>query len=75
MNIRDPQRLAEQYPHVIPMVERAKDHLSVSWNELEVFSRYQTSLDNQLYKSIKTLREAQEWRAEKTSQGAGEGCV
>jgi len=29
---------------------------------LEVFSRYQTTLDNQLYKALRALREAQEWR-------------
>ena len=29
---------------------------------LEVFSRYQTTLDNQLFKTLKALRDAQEWR-------------
>ena len=29
---------------------------------LEILSRYQTTLDNQLYKALRALREAQEWR-------------
>jgi hypothetical protein len=37
---------------------------------LEVFSRYQTTLDNQLYKALKALREAQEWRL-KTMDATG----
>ena len=36
---------------------------------LEVFSRYQTTLDNQLYKSLRALRDAQEWRL-KTIEGS-----
>ena len=31
---------------------------------LELFARYQTTLDNQLFKLLKALREAQEWRLE-----------
>ena len=31
---------------------------------LEIISRYQTTLDNQLFKTLKALRDAQEWRLE-----------
>ena len=41
---------------------------------LMLFTRYQTTLDNQIYKALRALREAQEWRL-KTIEGldAGEG--
>jgi hypothetical protein len=29
---------------------------------LEILARYQTTLDNQLFKALRALREAQEWR-------------
>ena len=29
---------------------------------LEILARYQTTLDNQLFKTLRALREAQEWR-------------
>ena len=38
--------------------------------QLEVFARYQTTLDNQLYKALRAFREAQEWRL-KTLDGSG----
>ena len=38
---------------------------------LEVFSRYQTTLDNQLYKALRALREAQEWRLKTLDAKAG----
>jgi hypothetical protein len=44
------------------LAEKAQDKLSVPWQKLDVLSKYQTTLDNQLYKAIKGLREAQEWR-------------
>ena len=34
-------------------------------------SRYQTTLDNQLYKALRALREAQEWRLRTLEQSAG----
>jgi hypothetical protein len=29
---------------------------------LDVFARYQTTLDNQLFKALRVLRETQDWR-------------
>ena len=54
---------AEQRPRVLAVAEQvAAKRLVLSHETLEVFSRYQTTLDNQLYKALKALREAQEWR-------------
>jgi len=36
-----------------------------------LFTRYQTTLDNQLYKALRAFRDAQEWRL-KTLDVAGE---
>lgn len=54
---------AERRPHVqvLPVQERAK-HLLLPDDTLQVIARYQTTLDNQLYKALTALREAQEWR-------------
>jgi hypothetical protein len=38
---------------------------------IEIFSRYQTTLDNQLYKALRALREAQEWRLKTLDAKAG----
>ena len=37
---------------------------------LEVLARYQTTLDNQLYKALRALREAQEWRLKTLDQSS-----
>ena len=57
-------REAEARPQVLALAEhvRAK-HLVPSKEPLELFSRYQTTLDNQLYKALKALREMQQWRS------------
>jgi hypothetical protein len=49
-------------PTVLKLAEQAKDKLSVPWQKLDVLSKYQTTLDNQLYKAIKALRDEQTWR-------------
>ena len=56
-------REAESRPHLMAIAEqmRAK-RLVLTPDTLELLSRYQTTLDNQLYKALKALREAQEWR-------------
>lgn len=53
---------AERYPEVIRLTEHANRKLRVPWGRLELLSKYQVSLDNQLYKALKALRDAQEWR-------------
>ena len=40
---------------------RAK-RLVLPKDTLELLSRYQTTLDNQLYKALRALRDAQDWR-------------
>lgn len=60
---------AEQRPRLIALAEqlRAK-RLVLPMEQLETLSRYQTTLDNQLYRALRALREAQEWRL-KTLEG------
>jgi len=38
--------------------------LRIPWGRLDLLSKYQASLDNQLYKALKALREAREWRVQ-----------
>ena len=46
------------------MAETAKDKLSIPWGRLDVLNKYQAALDNQLFKTMKALRDAQAWRLE-----------
>lgn len=56
-------KTAEQRPRVLALAEQVRaKRLVLPKDTLELLSRYQTTLDNQLYKSLKALREAQEWR-------------
>lgn len=54
---------AEQRPRILALAEqlRAK-RLVLPTQQLETLARYQTTLDNQLYKALRAFREAQEWR-------------
>ena len=54
---------AEARPQILALAEHARTrNVVLPLDVLETFSRYQTTLDNQLYKALKALREAQEWR-------------
>lgn len=54
---------AENRPHFLTLAEQVRTaRLVLSPKQLEVFARYQTSLDNQLYKALRAFREAQECR-------------
>lgn len=54
---------ARQRPHLMAMADTFKATRAILQPDaLEVLSRYQTTLDNQLTKSLRSLREAQEWR-------------
>ena len=54
---------AKERPHVLMLVGRLRaTRLVLPPAGLELFTRYQTTLDNQLYKALKALREAQDWR-------------
>jgi hypothetical protein len=61
---------AEQRPRVVALAEQIRrKKLILPVPQLELMARYQTTLDNQLYKALRALREAQEWRQ---SQGRSE---
>jgi hypothetical protein len=63
-------RTAEQRPHVLALTNQVRARrLILPDGTIEIMSRYQTMLDNQLYKALRALREAQEWRL-KTLDGA-----
>lgn len=66
---RQQLREAEQRPRLLELAEqlRAK-RLVLPMAQLETLSRYQTTLDNQLFKALRAFREAQEWRL-KTLEG------
>ena len=54
---------AEARPHVLALADQVRaKRLILHADTLELLARYQTTLDNQLYKALKALREAQEWR-------------
>jgi hypothetical protein len=67
---RQQLRLAEARPQVLALAEhvRAK-RLVLSKDTLELLARYQTTLDNQLYKALRALREAQDWRLRTLEHG------
>lgn len=50
-------------PHLLSIAEQVRARNAVlPSGTLEVLSRYQTMLDNQLFKALRALREAQDWR-------------
>ncbi len=54
---------AEARPKVQDLAQLVIARRSVVPDEtLDIFGRYQSTLDNQLYKSLRALRETQEWR-------------
>jgi hypothetical protein len=54
---------AENRPRLLALAAHLRQRRLVLPDEpLEVLARYQTTLDNQLYKALKALREAQAWR-------------
>jgi hypothetical protein len=69
---REELRKAEKRPHILTLADqlRAK-RLVLPPDALALFTRYQTTLDNQLYKALRAFRETQEWRL-KTLDVAGE---
>jgi hypothetical protein len=56
-------RESEARPRLLAMAETVRARASVlPAGTLEILARYQTTLDNQLFKALRALREAQEWR-------------
>jgi hypothetical protein len=61
---------AEQRPQLLVLAQRLREmKVILPPGQLEVIARYQTTLDNQLYKALRAFREAQEWRL-KTIDGS-----
>lgn len=58
------EKKVERYPAVIAMTETVRDKLSIPWGRLDTLNKYQAAIDNQLFKTLKALRETQEWRIE-----------
>ena len=62
---REEIEAAERRPRVLELAETMRRRrLILNPEMLEVFSRYQMTLDNQLVKLLKALRETQAWRLE-----------
>lgn len=60
---REQLRESERRPHVQALATQVRaKRLILPDDTLQIIARYQTMLDNQLYKALKALREAQEWR-------------
>ena len=60
---------AEARPKILALAEQVRaKRLVLPTDVLEVLARYQTTLDNQLYKALRALREAQEWRLKTLDQ-------
>jgi len=54
---------AQQRPRILELAEHCKArNLVLPVHTLQLFARYQTTLDNQLFKALRALRDAQEWR-------------
>ena len=63
---------AAKRPHVLALAKQVRSRrLILQDDAIEIFSRYQTTLDNQLYKALRALREAQEWRLKTLDAKAG----
>jgi hypothetical protein len=60
---REELKKMEQRPRILALAAQARaKRLVLSPDTLDLFTRYQTTLDNQLYKALRALREAQDWR-------------
>lgn len=54
---------ARQRPRILELAEHCKArNLVLPVHTLQLFARYQTTLDNQLFKALRALRDTQEWR-------------
>jgi hypothetical protein len=57
-------------PHVLKLAYQvAEARLVLPAESLELMARYQSALDNQLYKALRALRDAQEWRLKSLDGG------
>jgi len=66
-------RKAERHPLLLQLAALVRSQKAIPSPEArETFSRYQTSLDNELFKTLKALRENQEWRLSNLEAEAAE---
>ncbi len=56
------ERLVKLQPAITLIADQVQQKLKIPWGRLDTLTKYQTALDNQTYKAMKALREAQEWR-------------
>lgn len=64
---------AQRRPKVLQLAEQFRArNLVLPAHALQLFTRYQTMLDNQLYKALRALRESQEWRLKQASQAGND---
>jgi hypothetical protein len=67
---RDALQEAERSPLILALASLVRSERAIPETETrELLAKYQVTLDNQLYKAVKALRETQEWRL-KTLEGA-----
>ncbi|MEO1610368.1 MAG: hypothetical protein AAFR90_13755 [Pseudomonadota bacterium] len=64
---------AKMRPKLLDLAERIRqERLVLPESALMLFTRYQTTLDNQIYKALKALREAQDWRLKSVDASAAD---
>lgn len=72
---QEQQQEAATRPQILAIAEQVRaKRLVLPSDTLELLARYQTTLDNQLFKLLKALREAQEWRLETIEPVAQTAC-
>ena len=59
---RSELKKADRVEQITSLVPTAIDKLTCPMVKSDLLAKYQTTLDNQTYKALKALREAQEWR-------------
>lgn len=67
---REQMRQCDARQHILAVAEQVRiKRMVLSEDALVLLSRYQTTLDNQLFKLLRALREAQEWRLKTLEAG------
>lgn len=69
-------REAEARPTLLAIAEHVRSKgIFLTGDSIELLARYQTTLDGQLYKALRALREAQEWRLKTVEPLPADGSV
>jgi hypothetical protein len=70
LSCREERQKAERRPLILALASLVRSERAIPHEQMrELLTKYQVMLDNELYKAMKALREAQEWRL-KTLEGA-----